>query len=137
MAYHGDYICQSIRPKIYICRRFLVQIVFLFDFNRNGLNIDPKRSGMSPDHSQTLLGHFREKSFFVQNVDLSNIFFCKSQPHMAALAEVLEAKCSYFDSLSFMCSPQPAQHITFYCKMLIFSIPFSEKALCHLEPSLN
>ena len=56
---------------------------------------------------------------------------------MAALGKVLEAKCSYFDVLSFMFSPHPAQNTTLYLKMLGIWSPFSEKALFHLEPSLN
>ena len=53
---------------------------------------------------------------------------------MAALAEVLEAKCSYFDPLTFMCSPHPAQYIAFYLKMLISTPAGHEKTLFHLEP---
>ena len=56
---------------------------------------------------------------------------------MAALAEVLEAKCSYFDPLSFMFSPQPVNNITFYVKILILGTPFHEKVFFHLEASLN
>ena len=56
---------------------------------------------------------------------------------MAALAEVLEAKCPCFDPLSFMFSPHPAQNIALYVMMMIFGALFSEKALFHLEPSLN
>ena len=37
----------------------------LFLFCQNGLDIGPNRSGMPPDHSQTLLGHFLRKSFFI------------------------------------------------------------------------
>ena len=46
--------------------------------------------------------------FGKSHVSVKNIF-CKNRPHMAALAEVLEAKCSYFDPLSFMFSPQPVK----------------------------
>ena len=38
----------------------------LIDFNRN---ICPNRSGMLPEHSQTLLGHFWEKHLFTKNDD--------------------------------------------------------------------
>ena len=56
---------------------------------------------------------------------------------MAALGEVLEAKCSYFDARSFMFSPHPAQNIALYLKIFVFGALFSEKTLFHLEPSLN
>ena len=69
----------------------------------------PDRSGMPPDHSQTLLGHFWKKILFGQNVDfVLNVSFCKNQLHMAALGEVLEAKSAYFEAFSFMGSPHPA-----------------------------
>ena len=55
---------------------------------------------------------------------------------MAAMAEVLEAKRSYFDYLSFTFSPHPAQIITFDIKAFIFGA-LSAKTLFHLEPSLN
>ena len=56
---------------------------------------------------------------------------------MAALGEVLQAKCSYFDAGSFMCSPHPAQNIALYPKILVFGALFLKKSLFHLEPSLN
>ena len=56
---------------------------------------------------------------------------------MAALAEVLEAKCSYFDPLSFICLPQPVKNITFYVKIVVFGTSFHEKVIFHLEASLN
>ena len=56
---------------------------------------------------------------------------------MAALGEVLEAKCSYFDARSFMFSPHPAQNIALYLKMFVFGAPFQKKTLFHVEPSLN
>ena len=34
------------------------------DFRKNGSNMTRNRLGMPPEHSQTLLGHFWEKSFF-------------------------------------------------------------------------
>ena len=56
---------------------------------------------------------------------------------MAALAEVLEAKCLYFDNLPFMFSPQPVKHIAFYVKLFVFGTSFYEKVIRHLEASLN
>ena len=41
---------------------------------------------------------------------------------MAALAKVVEAKCLYFDPLSFMFSPQPVKIIAFYVKTFVFGI---------------
>ena len=43
----------------------------IFDFvRRNLLNMGPDKSGMPPDHSQTLLDHFLEnKSSFVTNLE--------------------------------------------------------------------
>ena len=83
---------------------------------------------MPPDHPQTLLGDFWEKLFFAENVDfLLNHSFCKNRPHMAALGEVLEAKCSYFDARSFMFSPHPAQNIALYLKILVFGALFLKK----------
>ena len=73
----------------------------------------------------------QKSSFFVGNS------FCESRPHMAALAKVTEAKCSYFDPLSFMCSPQPDENIAFRFKILVFSTPSPENALFHFAPSLN
>ena len=55
---------------------------------------------------------------------------------MAALANPYEAKRSYFDPLSFMCSPQHVKHITFCVKILIFSIPFHEESLIHFAPCM-
>ena len=50
----------------------------LIDFNGNGLNIGPDRSGMPPDHSQTLLGDFWKKLFFAKNADfLGTTLFAK------------------------------------------------------------
>ena len=46
---------------------------------------------------------------------------------MAALAEVLEAKRSYFDPISFMFSPHPAQNIALYLKMCVFGALFLKK----------
>ena len=46
---------------------------------------------------------------------------------MAALGKVLEAKCSYFDVLSFMCSPHPAQNITLYLKIFVCGALFLKK----------
>ena len=75
---------------------------------------------MPPDHSQTLLGHFWKKNCPVKNVDFCQAcLFSKTRLHMAALGEVLEAKCSYFDARSFMFSPHPAQNIALYIKILI------------------
>ena len=68
---------------------------------------------------------------------LLNEYFCWSRPDMAALAEVFEATCSYFDPLSFMFSPQPVKHIAFYVKMFVFGTYFHEKVILHLEASLN
>ena len=85
-------------------------------------------SGMPPDQSQTLLGDFWENLLFTKNVDfLSNVSFCKKRPHMAALGEVLEAKCSYFDARSFMFSPHPVQNITLYLKMCVCGGLFLKK----------
>ena len=56
---------------------------------------------------------------------------------MAALGEVLEAKCSYFDPLSFMFSPQPVKHIAFYVKIFVFATSCHEKTTFPLEASLN
>ena len=39
----------------------------LFDFHQNGSNTGPHKSGMPPEHSQTLLGHFWKRAFFVKN----------------------------------------------------------------------
>ena len=46
---------------------------------------------------------------------------------MAALGEVLEAKCSYFDARSFMFSPHPAQNIALYLKIVVFGALFLKK----------
>ena len=56
---------------------------------------------------------------------------------MAALAEVLEAKCSHFDPFSFMFSPQPVKHIAFHVKIFVFGTSFHEHVIFHLEASLN
>ena len=56
---------------------------------------------------------------------------------MEALAEVLEANCSCFYHISFVFSPHPAQNIALYLKIVGIWSPFSEKALFHVEPSLN
>ena len=53
--------------------------------------------------------------------------FCINRLHMAALGEVLEAKCSYFDVLSFRCSPHPAQNIALYLKIVVFGALFLKK----------
>ena len=63
--------------------------------------------------------------------------FCKNRPHMAALGKVLEAKCLYFDVLSFMCSPHPAQNIALYIIIFVFGVFFLAKTLFHLEPPLD
>ena len=42
----------------------------LGDFRQNGSNMGPDRSGMPPEHSQTLLGHFWKNSFFVKNLEI-------------------------------------------------------------------
>ena len=85
-------------------------------------------SGMPPDHSQTLLGDFCEKLCFAKNVDLlSNVSFCKKRPHMAALGEVLEAKCSYFDAPFFHVFTPPCQNIALYLKILICGALFLKK----------
>ena len=63
---------------------------------------------MLPDHSQTLLGHFWEKSFSDTKLRfVLNNSFCKNEPHMAALGNSPEAKYSYIDNLSFIFSPKP------------------------------
>ena len=41
----------------------------LGDFRQNWSNMGPNRSGMPPEHSQTRLGHFWKKSFFVKNLE--------------------------------------------------------------------
>ena len=64
-------------------------------------------------------------------------YFCTSWSHMAALANRYEAKHSYFDNLSFMCSPQPDQNVTLYLKIVTSTPVCPEKAPFHLEPSLN
>ena len=46
---------------------------------------------------------------------------------MAALGEVLQAKCSYFDARSFMFSPHPAQNIALYLKIFVFGALFLKK----------
>ena len=56
---------------------------------------------------------------------------------MAALAEVLEAKCSYFDPLSFIFSPQPVKDIAVYVKTFVFGTSFHEKVIFPLEAPLN
>ena len=56
---------------------------------------------------------------------------------MAALAEVLETKCSSYDLPSFMLSPQPVKHMAFCVKSFVFGTSFHEKVIFHLEASLN
>ena len=56
---------------------------------------------------------------------------------MAALAEVLQAKCSYSDPLPFMFSPQPVNNITFYVEICVFGTACHAKVVFHLEASLN
>ena len=46
---------------------------------------------------------------------------------MAALGEVLQAKCSYFDARSFMFSPHPAQNIALYLNIFVFGALFLKK----------
>ena len=41
----------------------------LGDFHQNGSNIGLDGSGMPREHSQTRLGHFWKKSFFVKNLE--------------------------------------------------------------------
>ena len=41
----------------------------LGDFRQNLSNMGPNRSGMPPEHSQTLLGHFWKNSFFVKKLE--------------------------------------------------------------------
>ena len=43
--------------------RDLYNNYFLGDFRQNWLNMGPDRSGMLPEHSQTLLGHFWKNRF--------------------------------------------------------------------------
>ena len=56
---------------------------------------------------------------------------------MTALANLYEAKCSYFDPLSFISSPQHVNNIAFYINILICGTPFHEKVVFHLEATLN
>ena len=79
----------------------------------------PNKPGMLPDHSQTLLVHFWEKTVLTKNDNcVEKLFSNKKQPHMAHLAKVPEAKCSKFDQPFFIFSPQPSLNLSFP-----FSIP--------------
>ena len=54
------------------CNREFYNDFVLGDFRlfcQNCLDIGPRRSGMLPDHSQTLLGHLFETTFFIRNND--------------------------------------------------------------------
>ena len=56
---------------------------------------------------------------------------------MAALADPSEAKCLYFDLLSFMFSPKCCQNIALYLEMFTSPTGFLKKTIFHLEHSLN
>lgn len=116
--------------------------IFLYEFpNIFIVNMDSKWSPMGWEWSPTIPRHFWV--MFAENhvslrmsISLEN-YFCNSRPHMAALANPSEAKCSYFDPLSFMCSPKLDQNIALYLKMLTSTPVFLTNTLFHLEPSLN
>ena len=99
--------------------------------------MDPNRPGMLPEHFQTPLGCFGKKYFPVKILICVENSVCESWPYMAALAKVTEAKCAYFDPLSFMCSPQPDEDIAFCFKMFVFGTPFLDKTLFHFAASRN
>ena len=104
---------------IIFCRFPVKMFIFPIDFNGNCLNIVPGRSGMPPDHSQTLLGDVWKKYFSIQMpIFLEPLFLQKSTSYGSS------GESTFFQVFTPPCS----KHSTLPQDFCIWS-PFSEKAL--------